>query len=206
MKDCGPDTSNRTLKEVNRNKPGRVRRPGPGGVGSLPSCNVVRGSCCSWTHERWRIVPQQCSGCGTLVKIVNGAFGKTTKSENPTYAAETEFYSIRPSCEGNARIRPCRCSGNPGDGQRAAAVSFSSLSATISSTRSPTTLWKAGMASLLSGVLSSCSRWSCTNLDPPELIFNDKHKARPECVWRSAARQINRGTTPPPAARGRLLS
>ena len=31
MKDCGPDTSNRTLKEVNRNKPGRVRRPGPGG-------------------------------------------------------------------------------------------------------------------------------------------------------------------------------
>ena len=111
MKDCGPDTSNRTLKEVNRNKPGRVRRPGPGGVGSLPSCNVVRGSCCSWTHERWRIVPQQCSGCGTLVKIVNGAFGKTTKSENPTYAAETEFYSIRPSREGNACIRPCRCSG-----------------------------------------------------------------------------------------------
>ena len=111
MKDCGPDTSNRTLKEVNRNKPGRVRRPGPGGVGSLPSCNVVRGSCCSWTHERWRIVPQQSSGCGTLVKIDNGAFGKTTKSENPTYAAETEFYSIRPSREGGARIKPCRCSG-----------------------------------------------------------------------------------------------
>ena len=150
---------------------------------------MVRGSGCSWTHERWRIVPQQCSGCGTLIKIDNGAFGKTTKSENPTYAAETEFYSIRPSREGNARIKPCRCSGtaaydcscivrvvdsietefysirpsregiarikpcrcsgNPGDGQRAAAVSFSSLSATISSTRSPPTLWKAGMASLL---------------------------------------------------------